>query len=259
MLVDIQKCVSELYGAYKQRRPIECFAKENIILTHENGYEIQNLVIKKKIEENGETIKGYKIGLTTVESQKVFNTDSPFYGTFTNVNIANGVINLEEDMFEPFVVEMELMFIIDEDLSLTPDEQEILEKTRIAPGLEMPDGRYENWTQNKDLACIFADVGAAGKVVIGKPVKYTSIDKLKDIKATLFFNGEKLDEGYGTAVLGNPINSVLWLIKKLSEQNKNLKKGMVIASGTMTMPKPLTKGIYNVEFSGVGELTLEAK
>lgn len=259
MSVDIQKCASALFEAYKQRRPIKCFTEEDIKLTCEEGYEIQNLVVKKKVEENGELVKGYKLGLTTKETQRMFNTESPFYGTLTNDNIlSDGVMNLE-DLFEPFVIEMELMFIIDEDLTYTADEREIFKKTRIAPGLEMPDGRYENWTQNKDLASIFADVGAAGKVVVGKSVKYSSIDELKDIKATLYLDDEKLDEGYGTEVLGNPINPMIWLVNKLAMQGKSLKKGMIVSSGTMIMPKPLIKGKYRAEFSGVGEVTLEVK
>lgn len=259
MSVVIQKCACALYEACIQGKPIECFSKGNINLTLEEGYEIQDLVIKKKIEDNGENTKGYKLGLTTKETQRIYNTESPFYGTLTNTNIiSNEVMNIE-DLFEPFVIEMELMFIIEEDLSYMADEQEILEKTKIAPGIEIPDGRYENWTQNKDLASILADTGVTGRIVVGKPVKYSSINDLKDIKAILYLDDKKLDEGCGSVVLGNPINSMIWLVNKLSMQGKKLTKGMIVSSGTMIMPKPLIRGKYKAEFSGIGEITLKVK
>lgn len=251
----IEEYAAALFKAKRNGKSIECFADREVHFTSEEGYLIQDLVIEKSLL-NSEELKGYKIGLTTKETQRMYNTEKPFYGTLTSSNIISSEVFQLDDLFAPFVIEMELMFILKEDLPFMATEQDILKNTLIAPGLEIPDGRYVNWTKNMDLPSIIADVGAAGRVVVGEPVSYSSISDLLKMKAILYWEGEKLEEGYGEVVLGNPINTMVWLSKELSMQGKTLKKGMIVSSGTMIMPKPVKRGKYLADFHGIGSVSV---
>lgn len=251
--------VVELYEAYLQKKPIICYSDRDIDINKEDGYDIQNFVVRKKVKQNNESIKGYKIGLTTVETQKLYNTNEPFYGIFTEKNIVyNSELNLS-DMFDPKVTEIEVIFFIDEDINQFDDEQEIVSKTRIGIGIEVPDSRYINWFRSTiPLGVVIADSGVAGKVIVGQPKDY-SLEELNKLESELFVNDEKIDSGKSAEVLGSPINTMLWLVNKLAERGQSLKKGMIVSSGSMTMPKPIKKGTYKVKFSNFGEMEVVVK
>lgn len=252
----IQCCTSQLFDAHTQRKSIDKFATHDVSITFEEAYEIQSLLTSRKINENNEEIIGYKMGLTSVETQEQMNADGPFYGTLTDHNVSGPILDVSQ-MFAPKLLEMELMFLVDEDISPSANLEEIFEKTRIAPGFEIPDSRFDDWFPAIPLSEVVADSGVAGRIAVGSPVEYTSVDALKEITCRLHFNDEMIAEGRGEAVLGNPINSVLWLVKRLSEQGQCLRKGMVISSGTVIMPVLLKKGVYRAEFDSVGTLELK--
>ena len=46
----------------------------------------------------------------------------------------------------------------------------------------------------------------------------------------VFKNGEKIDEGQGAAVLGNPLKAVVWLAEALHQHGISLKAGEVSSS-----------------------------
>src|SRR5690625_4128000 len=77
----------ELYEAYVGKAPIELgsIGVESV----EDAYRIQDQVLKMKINDNGETLRGYKISLTSEETQKMFNHDEPLYGVLTNRNLVD--------------------------------------------------------------------------------------------------------------------------------------------------------------------------
>jgi len=73
-------------------------------------------------------------------------------------------------------------------------------------------------------------------------------------------NGEKINEGTGRDVLGDPAYCVAWLANKLWEFGVTLKKGEIILSGAITAAIPVEKGnCYKVVFSDLGGLSLTCK
>jgi 2-keto-4-pentenoate hydratase len=55
-------------------------------------------------------------------------------------------------------------------------------------------------------------------------------------------NGEEVAQGRGDAVLGDPVNSVVWLAKKLAEFGLTLRPGDLIMTGSITRMLPLSPG-----------------
>lgn len=253
----IQELASEFYQAYKQKKHIDLLSSRNIEIDESTAYKIQNHVTKLKIDENGEEIVGYKISMTSEEMQRLGKANSPAYGTFTTNSVIESSVTL--DAAFPFLLEPELVFIVTDDFSVGADQNEIIQKSKVAAGLEIPGSRYPNWfppSKESQLGDTIADNTFAGYILMGSPVEITNSIDWEHIKASLYLDGEKLDEGYSSEVLGNPLNAVSWLTGKLAEENKFLKKGMIISSGTFTLPKMLQQGTYKVEFDIVGELTL---
>src|SRR5699024_11637745 len=81
----------------------------------------------------------------------------------------------------------------------------------------------------------------------------------ENIKLRLFYNDELIEEGTSKNVLGNPLNSIVWLNEKLHSQGEKLEKGLFISSGTLTSPITLAKGTYKLEFDKLGTMEIHCE
>lgn len=249
---EIEEITESLMTSHKTRTPID-FIRNAYSLDENASYEVQEEFVRKKCAEYGENITGYKISMTSPETQALADTDEPAYGTLTTSSMAETRTKLSLKEMNSPLVEPELMFILTDDLTSGADEKEILSKSNIAPGLEVPDSRYEDWFPNFALMDLICDNGVTGKVIMGEPVDPPAVTALPNVKMELFHNGKKQGEGVGETVLENPASAVAWLAKKLANRGKILKKGMVVSSGTFISPVKVQEGTYKAVFNGIGE------
>ncbi|WP_174614373.1 2-keto-4-pentenoate hydratase [Virgibacillus ihumii] len=252
-MVNTTKLAETLFDACNNQQPL---SKENIPadISTADAYEVQHRLTEMKILQNEDKLAGYKISLTSEETQRLFNATTPLYGALTDSNISKGTIKLE-NMLSP-LLEIELMFIANDELSTADSYHSILQKTSIAPGLEIPDSRFTDWFPKTSMGQVIADSAVAGKIIAGEPVNGLTYEQLGSINAKLTLHDELLVEGQATEVLGNPVHAVEWLVKKLAENGRTIEKGMIISAGTFILPKKLQKGMYQVKFDKIGEASL---
>ncbi|WP_342387794.1 2-keto-4-pentenoate hydratase [Salinicoccus bachuensis] len=242
--------VEQLYTAYAANEPLELGVLD--IGSKEAAYAIQDDVLKLK-EENGEVHMGYKISLTSRETQDLFRSDSPLYGAMTDRTVQKE-INLGD--YNIPLLEMELVFLVDEEIFPEDTEADIMKKCRVAPGAEVPDGRYKDWFPNAALTEIIADGAVNGAVVYGEAKSY-DYAALDSIKGTLSHDGIVIKEGASTEVLGHPASAVKWLAGALAARGKTLSPGIFVSSGTFNLPVPLKTGTYRAEYENVGEVVFK--
>jgi 2-keto-4-pentenoate hydratase len=78
-------------------------------------------------------------------------------------------------------------------------------------------------------------------------------DDLTAIEALVSVNGQVIGTGTGAAVLGNPLNSIVWLAAKLGAYGRRLKAGDLVMTGSFTRQFPFTPGdVVKTEFSDLG-------
>lgn len=240
----------KLYQAYTTQQPL---AKGELTFTSKAAaYDVQDEVLALK-EANGETHKGYKISLTSEETQQLFNSDTPLFGQMTDVTLKR---ELSLSDFNEPLLEMELVFLVDEDVNGNDSDEEVMRKCRVSPGVEVPDGRYEDWFPNTTFYEVIADGAVNGALVTGAPANYT-YDELADVEGVLYFNDKELKRGTSKEVLGHPVNAVKWLAQALEERGEKLSAGRFVSSGTFILPVPLEVGNYRVEYEGVGTVELK--
>src|SRR5699024_11536401 len=86
--------------------------------------------------------------MTSDDTQAIAQTDEPAYGTLLTTDILTSGEHFSFDaLFSP-LVETEIIFILTDDLTLEASEEEILQKSTIAAGIEIPDSRYVDWFPN---------------------------------------------------------------------------------------------------------------
>lgn len=250
-----REVTSELMQAYRAKRPVE-FIRHRYTLDEEAAYAVQEEFVKQRCELENAAVAGYKISMTSDDTQAIAQTDEPAYGTLLTTDIlASGESFSFDALFSP-LVETEIIFILTDDLTLGASEDEILQKSAIAAGIEIPDSRYVDWFPNFSLADLLSDNAATGKVVVSKPMTPPEKNALETIDMTLFHDYEPISEGVSSEVLGNPVSAVAWLSRKLAKSQKTLKKGMHISSGTFIPPVRAEKGTYRASFSGMGDVEI---
>ncbi len=101
----------------------------------------------------------------------------------------------------------------------------------VLPALEIVDTRYNARGKNM-LVDSIADAASCGFVVLGgRPHDLHDVD-VRRMSASLSINGDVLETGSARAVMGNPLNAVVWLANKLHEFGVKMQPGDVILSGS---------------------------
>lgn len=249
-----------LYNASVSGEPLTETDWKDVVTDDDTAYAVQNRVMELKAVPVG----GYKVSLTSKKTQDMFNADSPLYGAQVDRRFlpAPATVRLT-DLMEP-LVEVELAFRAREDLSSTDSLADLLRKTTVAGALEVPDSRFKDWFPSLGKYSVMSDCAVGGLVVYGKEQPssqvFSDVDEVANVKAELFFNDQKKDEGESSEVLGNPLKSLQWLVQKLESQGKKFKQGQLVSSGTFVLPPALKQGKWLVQFDhDLGEVSLDVE
>lgn len=78
--------------------------------------------------------------------------------------------------------------------------------------------------------------------MVGSTNYVDRLDEVRLLGVTLKVNGEIRETGAPAAVLGDPLLSVVELVKGLAESNRAVEPGMVILTGGITTAVPFRSG-----------------
>ena len=215
-------------------------------LSNDQAYQVLFGIMAHRLAA-GERQIGWKVGLTSKAIQQQFNVHEPVFGCILESEDSGHVFAPGELINPGF--ENELCLRLGSDLSgtITPDEARAAIDV-VYPSLEIIETRG-NLTEH--LALALADNAQQKTVVLGTPATFPAHPET--VEARVIINGEVVATGTGDAVLGNPLNSVVWLAAKLATFGRSLKAGEIIMSGSFTRQFPIRPGDrIRCEFSGLG-------
>jgi 2-keto-4-pentenoate hydratase len=223
----------------------------------DDAYRIGLAVRDLKLAAN-RSVKGHKIGLTSKAMQSLTGSKEPDYGfIFDNWFTLEGSVASRAAMNHP-LVEVEIAFVMGKELAgPSLNVADVIRATDfVLPALEIVDNRYNARGKNL-LVDSIADAASCGFVVLGgNPADLRDVD-LRRMSASLAVNGDVMETGSAAAVLGNPLNAVVWLANKLSEFGVTMRPGDVILSGSFVKAIPFAAGDSLVAlFDQLGEVTL---
>ncbi len=217
-------------------------------LTVERAYDIQLALIDRRVAA-GEKHIGWKVGLTSAAIQQQFGFHEPVFGCILET-VPSGHIFAPADLIQPGF-ENELCMRIGRDLpaSITLDQARAAVDV-VYPSLEIIETRGPFTAQ---IALALADNAQQKTVIRGAPVALPA--DLETIEAVVTVNGQEAGRGFGSAVLGNPLHSVVWLAKKLAERGRHIRAGDIVMTGSFTRQFPIAPGDrVHVGFSGIGDV-----
>lgn len=220
------------------------------------AYAVQEINTRHWLDA-GRRLVGRKIGLTSPAVQRQLGVDQPDYGVlYADMAFADGELISRKRLIQP-KAEAEVAFVLKKAL----DGQglhlaEVMTAIECAlPALEIVDSRIANW----DIGIVdtIADNASSGLLVLGATPRLISEFDLRLCGMVVEKNGEPVSFGAGAACLGNPLNALLWLARKMVETGKPLQDGEVVMSGALGPMVAMDKGDFiEARVSGLGSVRL---
>ncbi|MFD0687266.1 2-keto-4-pentenoate hydratase [Actinomadura fibrosa] len=251
----VEKAAAALLDAYATGAPIAPLTEEHPGLTVPDAYAIQ-LAQVAAWTADGARIKGHKVGLTSAAMRRQFGVDQPDFGHLTDGMFYAEAAPIDVGRFLQPRIEPEVTFVLGRPLSgpgVTVADA-VAAVDFVLPALEIIDSRIADWRIT--LADTIADNASSGGVVLGaRPVRMDGLD-LALTGCLLHRNGDLVDTGAGGAVLGSPVNALVWLANALGERGVGLEAGHVVLPGSVTAAVPVAPGdTFTAAFGGIGTVT----
>jgi 2-keto-4-pentenoate hydratase len=219
-------------------------------LTLDDAYCIQLALIERRIAA-GERHIGWKVGLTAKAIQEQFGFYEPVFGCILETLPSGHVFGANELIHPGFETElcMRLAQRLEGDVSIEQARDAV---DVLHPSFEIIETRGDIV---KQIALALADNAQQRSVVLGAPVRPAADIALEEVEARVRINGREIARGFGSAVLGNPLNSIAWLAGKLGLYGQRLRAGDIVMTGSFVRQFPLSPGdIVAADFSGIGRV-----
>ncbi len=253
----MQDISQDLLNAESECAPVTAPSERYPGLTLEQAYAIHLKSIDER-ERAGARIIGVKVAFTSDAVQRQFGMNEPAAGMLYDHRVYRDGSRVPFDALISPRIEPEIACVLGEDLP-GPGVTAATAFQALAgvmPAIEIVDCRVKDWKVTAiDVAA--DSVGGWGVVLGGKITPVQGLD-LRLLGCVLEKNGEIVATGAGAAVLGNPIESLVWAANKLSMFGRVLRKGMVVITGSLVKPEPVLRGdFYRAEFDRVGTVSVK--
>ena len=245
-----------LYEAEAERQPVPQVSAGRPWLGQEEAYQVQQEIVRRRLAA-GETILGWKIGLTSQAMQRQLNVDQPDYAPILSRFIVpdGGAIPTSE-LIAPRI-EAEIGFVLGAPLrgpGVTVADV-IAATSGLVAALEVIDSRIENWRLT--LVDTISDLASSARVVASnRRVPLAGLD-LQGLEVVLRRDGEEVGRGVGAAVLGNPLEAMAWAANRLGQLGAGFEPGQLVIPGALHASVPATAGSsFTASFDGLGDVSV---
>jgi 2-keto-4-pentenoate hydratase len=182
-------------------------------------------------------VVGYKAGLTNPAVQQRFGLTAPLRGTLLEkMLLADGALVPAKFGARPF---LEPDLVVEVGSAAVHDARtplEVLATLRmVVPFIELPDTMVED-PSKIDAPMLVANNVGARLGVLGRPVPVrvdaAFADALRDMTVrTVDSTGKEISVAKGSAILGHPLNAVIWVAAELKREGITLKPGDLLSLG----------------------------
>lgn len=249
--------VKEIGKAFSEKTPYPMPSMKIKNLTVDQAYDIQTGFVKT-MQSRGETVMGYKAGLTAVPAQKRFGVSDAVRGTlFTSMLRWPGT--LYKKNYGRLFIETEIGFRFGKDITEPIQDTASLKKavSIVFPAIELPDLYYSDMKQITGPDIIATNV-AARRVLIGKALPVKGRD-LNAVLVKLFHNGQEIADGMGKNALGDQWQALQWTVNHVLAEGGEIKNGYIVITGSLTPMMPLKPGKYLADFGEFGTMEFAYK
>ena len=241
---------------------VNAFLKNKIISPLPKKYtkKISNAQIFRKLCESKikKPISGFKAAGTGIPVLKKLKEKEPFYATVYKHNVLKNKKSVKINKFT-MGIELEVCYLINKNFF---EFKKKVSKNNIkrfinyiAPCIEVV-GYRQKKKGIKSLGDLCSDFGANVKFVVGARKNFKN-QNVKNLKTKIF--NKKINHtvnGNTNTVYINPMNSLLFVLKKLQKDKIKLKNNFYVFTGSSVGVVPiLKKGIYKGVIDRLGSVS----
>ena len=258
--MNIQEISRELKQAQDDNIQIHPITSRFLNFNIADAYEVAHLVHEQRIEEGWAPV-GRKIGFTNSKMWPIYGVCEPIWGYMydqTVIQVTDAQAKCFIGQYAEPKIEPEIVFHFCTTPSIDATASEILECIDwFAIGFEIVQSHFAGWKfQAPDT---IADWGLHAALFIGdqisiKQLAHNVIHDLKKFEIALSCNSKLCEVGYGSNVLGSPLQAVLHLVSVLSNQNRAMpiQAGEIVTTGTLTSAFAINAGqVWSASINGI--------
>lgn len=245
---EIAQAAEDLYDAEQNLHQIGLLSLRHPNMDMEDAYAIQAAFAERK-RAAGRTVIGWKIGLTSKAMQSALKIDVPDSGVlFDDMRFLPGGVVPQGRFIEPRI-EAEIAFGMKAPLAGEVTRSEVLAATDyVAPSLEILDTRIQRQDpktgKNRVLFDTISDNAANAGIVLGAERHSVGTHDLRWVGAIVSRNGEVEETGLGAGVLNDPVESIVWLARRMARYGQRIEPGQIILSGSFIRPVECPAGTW---------------
>lgn len=249
-MIDIAVVANRLDHAARVAEPIAQFDPEGR-LPLSAAYAVQQAAMQHRLAR-GEQRVGVKMGFTSRAKMIQMNIDDVIWGRLSNsMAVADGGTTNAGRYIRPRV-EPEVAFVLKRDLVGPVSAVEALSAVEaVAPALEIIDSRYKDFKFS--LPEVVADNASSSGFVLGNWCSPHT--DLSNLGMVLALDGRIVQVGSTSAILGNPIRSLVAAARLCAEVGEPLREGWIVLAGGATAAEWIVAGQYvSLEMERLGRV-----
>lgn len=251
---------ADLLRAEETGEQIGLLSKRHPEMGMDDAYAIQNAILGAKIAQ-GRKVVGWKIGLTSKAMQYALNIDIPDSGILFDDMVFEHGSTVPQGRFIQPRIEAEIAFVLKSPLNgADVTRADVISATDfVAPSIEILDTRIvradPETGETRKIFDTISDNAANAGVVLGPQRHGIDAFDLRWVGAIALRNGEVEETGLGAGVLNDPVESVVWLARRMAGYGKCIEPGQIILSGSFIRPVECPTGTrVKADFGEFGEV-----
>ncbi len=260
---DHSAAAADLLNAEKTGEQIGLLTRRFPEISMDDAYAIQNAIYRAK-RADGRRVIGWKIGLTSKAMQSALGIDIPDSGIlFDDMHFDHGTTVPGGRFIQPRI-EAEIAFVMKSNLTAADVTREaVLAATAyVAPAIEILDTRIvrvdAETGEARKIYDTISDNAANAGVVLGAERHAPEAVDLRWVGAIVSRDGEVEETGLGAGVLNDPVESVVWLARRMAQYGQGIKPDHIILSGSFIRPVECPPGTrIEADFGGFGSVAVD--
>jgi 2-oxo-hept-3-ene-1,7-dioate hydratase len=213
----------------------------------DDAYAVQNAIYRAKLEA-GQRVIGWKIGLTSKAMQYALNIDIPDSGILFDDMLFETGATVPKGRFIQPRIEAEIAFVMKAPIGgADVSRADVIAATDyVTPSIEILDTRIlradPETGQTRSVFDTISDNAANAGIVLGRERHAVEAHDLRWVGAITSRNGEVEETGLGAGVLNDPVESVIWLARRMAQYGQSIAPGQMILSGSFIRPVECPSG-----------------
>ncbi|WP_278923753.1 MULTISPECIES: 2-oxo-hept-4-ene-1,7-dioate hydratase [Pseudophaeobacter] len=238
---DHAAAAADLLQAEASGQQIGLLTKRHPDMGMDDAYAVQNAIYRAKLAA-GRRVIGWKIGLTSKAMQYALNIDIPDSGILFDDMLFETGATVPAGRFIQPRIEAEIAFVMKSAIggAKVSREEVIAATDYVTPSIEILDTRIlradPETGQTRSVYDTISDNAANAGIVLGKERHPVNAHDLRWVGAITSRNGAVEETGLGAGVLNDPVESVVWLARRMAQYGQSIEPGQVVLSGSFIRP-----------------------